>query len=327
MRLGKMDKPSNRFSRGRVWGRLALAAMLCLLASGCSIRRFAINQLGNALAHSGTTFAADDDPELVRGAVPFSLKLIESLLAETPRHEGLLLAAASGFTQYSFAFVQQDAEELQATDLEASEAGRTRARRLYLRARNYALRGLEVRHPGFGQTLRADPRSAVQALGQNDVELMYWTAAAWGSLISLSKNDPEVIADQPVVEALIDRALELDEDYGDGALHAFLISYESSRQSGTGTAEARARRHFERAMQLSGGKQAGPLVSLAEAVCIQKQDAREFKALLERALALNPDAAPEARLVNLVMQRRARWLLSRLDDLFLLEPANTETTK
>ena len=91
---------------------IAWAVVLLALAgsSGCSIRKFAINKLGDALAHSGTTFASDDDPEFVKGAVPFSLKLIESLLSETPRHTGLLLAASSGFTQYSFAFVQQDGD-------------------------------------------------------------------------------------------------------------------------------------------------------------------------------------------------------------------------
>jgi len=44
-------------------------------------------------------FASDDDPELVREAVPFSLKLIESLLEQSPQHRGLLYAASSGFTQ------------------------------------------------------------------------------------------------------------------------------------------------------------------------------------------------------------------------------------
>ena len=80
--------------------------LLSLAGSGCSIKRLAVNKLGNALASGGTTFAADDDPELVKAAAPFSLKLMETLLAENPRHEGLLLASASGFTQYAFAFVQ-----------------------------------------------------------------------------------------------------------------------------------------------------------------------------------------------------------------------------
>jgi predicted anti-sigma-YlaC factor YlaD len=59
------------------------------------------------------------------------------------------------------------------------------------------------------------------------------------------------------------------------------------------------------------------MVSFAEAVCVQKQDLEQFETLLHRALAINPDAKPEWRLVNLVMQRRAKWLLSRTDQLFL----------
>ena len=69
-------------------------------------------------------------------------------------------------------------------------------------------------------------------------------------------------------------------------------------------------------MQLSQGFQAGPLVSLAENVSQPKQNRKEFESLLNRALAVNVDAKPEYRLVNLVMQRRARWLLARADQLF-----------
>jgi len=65
-----------------------------MLGQGCSIKRLAVNKVGNALAGGGTTFASDDDPELVKAAVPFSLKLMESLLAENPRHEKLLLVYA-----------------------------------------------------------------------------------------------------------------------------------------------------------------------------------------------------------------------------------------
>ncbi len=300
------------------------AAVLLVLAStsGCSIRKFAINKLGDALAHSGTTLASDDDPDFVKGAVPFSLKLIEGLLSETPRHSGLLLAAASGFTQYSYAFVEADADEMEEKDLAAATALRGRARKLYLRARNYGLRGLEVKLPGLEKALRANPRAALLATAKADVPFLYWTAAAWGSAISLSKDIPDLIADQPVVEALIDRALALDPDFGDGALHSFLITYEPSRQGVQGDANVRSRAHFDRAMALTKGGQAGPLVALAEAVSVKTQNLEEFKSLLNRALAINVDDQPEWRLVNLVMQRRAHWLLGHVEDLFLTtEPA------
>lgn len=297
--------------------RPVVLATCALLAAGCSINRMAVNRIGDALAESGTTFASDDDPELIGDAVPFSLKLMESLLASNPKHRGLLLATTSGFTQYAYAFVQQQADSLEDVDVTRARAARARAKRLYLRARDYGLRGLETRHKGFGAALRARPREAARLATQDDVPLLYWTAAAWGAAVSLSKDDPNLVADQPAFEALIDRALELDETFDSGAIHGFLISYESARQGAKGDPNERARRHFDRAVELTNGQAASPFVSYAEAVSVMKQDRAEFESLLRRALAIDPDAKPEWRLANLIMQRRARWLLSRQDDLFL----------
>jgi predicted anti-sigma-YlaC factor YlaD len=291
-----------------------------IAGSGCSLLRwYAIDQLANAVAHSGTTWSSEEDPDLLKAAAPFSLKLMESVLAETPQHQGLLSATASGFTQYAFAFVQQDADELEARDLAAAEALRTRAKRLYLRARNYGLRGLAVNHPGFPNALLADPRAAVRATTTADVPFLYWTAAGWAAAISLSVDTPELIAQIPAMEALMDRALELNDRYNRGAIHTFLITYEMSRQGAAGDPAARARAHFERAMALAEGTSAAPLVALAEAVAVRQQDLKGFESLLNRALAMNPDAHPDTRLLNLVMQRRARWLLSRKAELFLIE--------
>src|SRR5882724_7355406 len=174
---------------------LVAGLILCCAGSGCSIRRYALNQAADVLAQSGATFASDDDPELIKAAAPFSLKLMESLLAENPRHPGLLAAAASGFTQYAYAFVQEDAEEAEPRDLAAAEAFRARARRLYLRARGYGLRGLEVRHPGFGKGLRGSPGTAARAARGNDVPLLYWTAVSWAAAIGDSKDNPDLIGD------------------------------------------------------------------------------------------------------------------------------------
>ena len=316
--LGAVGRQRWAVSSRTGWLRLGTAALLGALLTGCSIKKMAVNKLGNGLASGGTVFASDDDPELIRAAVPFSLKLMESLLAENPRHAGLLFATASGFTQYAFAFVQQDADEMEDKDAAVAEAMRQRARRLYVRARNYGLRGLALAHPNFEKELRQNPKTALRTTTRNEVPLLYWTAASWGSAISLSKDDPQLISEVPQVEALIDRALELDEAWNEGALHGFLVSYEMSRQGAAGDAAERSRKHFTRAMELAGGKQAGPLVSYAESVCMQKQDLKQFESLLNQALAINADTHPNYRLVNLVMQRRARWLLSKKEDLFLI---------
>ncbi len=296
--------------------RICVPLLALLATAGCSVRRYAVSQLGDALARgSGSAFASDNDPELIREAAPFSLKLMESLVAENPRDENLLLAAARGFTQYSYAFVQQDADELEATDVKAARAMHVRARRLYLRARDYGLRALEVRHPGFTAALAADPSRAVALATREDVPLLYWTAAPWAAAIALGKDQPDLIAELPEVDALIDRAVALDEAWDHGTLHTFLISYDLAR-GGPG-AEARCRRDFDRAVALSGGKLAAPYVNYAEAVPLQRQQAGEFRRVLGEALAINPDADPPNRLENLVEQHRARWLLGRMDELFL----------
>ncbi|HSU63499.1 MAG TPA: TRAP transporter TatT component family protein, partial [Burkholderiales bacterium] len=229
---------------------LVLAASLLALG-GCAVRQLAVNSLGDAIAQGGAAFAADDDPELIRAAAPFSLKLIESLLAESPEHKGLLLAASRGFTQYAYAFVQQEAEEAEDHDLAGSLRLEDRARRMYRRARDYGLRGLALNRSDFERRLRADPRRTAAALPLADVPLLYWTAASWGARIGLSKDQPDVLGELPIVEALMDRALELDESFERGAIHTFMIGYESVRQDRAGDPALRARRHFARAMQLS----------------------------------------------------------------------------
>lgn len=307
-------------------GSSGVLCALLVLGTGCStVKRTAVNQLGDALASGGSVYASDDDPELIRAAAPFSLKLMESLLAESPQHRGLLLAAASGFTQYGYAFVQQDADQWESTDLDAADRARDRARRLFLRARDYGLRGLEVSQAGFTLALRDAPTAAVRACRVEDVPFLYWTAAAWAAAIAVKKDRPDLIAQLPQVEALLDRALELDETFAQGALHTLMISYEMARQGGAGNPEDRALQHFKRAVEL-GPNTASPYVTLAESVCVQKQDRARFEELLRQALAVDADAYPETRLVTLILQRRARWLLERVDELFLPPEPSSKTT-
>ncbi len=294
-----------------------LPLLAALLLSGCSVKKFAINKVGDSLANSGATYASDDDPDLVGQAVPFGLKLMEGLLAESPKHRGLLFAASSSFTEYAYAYVQEPSEELESEDLARANFLKARARRLYLRARDYGLRGLETKHPGFGASLREDSKKAVRSTTRRDVPLLYWTAVSWGAAIALSKDRPDLVAEQPLVETLVDRAYELDPDFGHGAIDQFLISYESARQGAKGDFASRSKQHFDRAVALTSGQSASPFVAYAESVSAQKQNRGEFEALLQKALAVDPDARPEWRLSNLIEQRRARWLLSRENELFL----------
>lgn len=301
----------------RMLSSLTLFAIM-LVFSGCSIQRFAADRLGDAMAEGGASvFATDDDPELIGAALPFSLKTIEMLLAQSPHNKKLLMGATSGFTQYAYAYVQNDADMVEDTDLTRATALRERAVKLYRRALAYGIRGLEETQPRFAQLVRTDPETALAPFKKGDVPLLYWTAAAWGAAISLDKTNAALSADLPYVDAIIRRALELDEGFDHGAIHEFLITYEGGRPAAGGGSVDLARRHFERAVQLSGGFRAGPLVAFAETVDVSAQDSAAFRKHLEQALAIDADAVPEKRLANIIAQQRARWLLSRMDRLFL----------
>ncbi|MBS0396863.1 MAG: hypothetical protein JSR54_19735, partial [Proteobacteria bacterium] len=196
--------------QGTLGGARRAFALLCALAllTGCSAQRLLVDRVGDAVAQGGNVYASDPDVELVGAASPFGLKLMESLLAESPRHAGLLLALARGYTQYAYAYVETPADALEARDVEAAYAERDRARRLYLRARDYGLRRLELAHPGLGAALAREPAQALAACTRPEADALYWTAAAWGAAIALGKDDAFLVGTLPAVRALGARALE-----------------------------------------------------------------------------------------------------------------------
>jgi predicted anti-sigma-YlaC factor YlaD len=298
------------------------AAIVCALAlafSGCSIKMMAINTLGNALSEGASNFATDDDPELIRGAVPFALKTIEGLIEQSPKHKGLLTAAASGFTQYAYAFVQMEADYTEAQDLDRATAMRTRAKKLYLRARDYGLRSLEVEFPGFRDRLRTDPDTALARTTKKHVPQLYYTAAAWAAAFAIDKADSQLSVDQFIIETLMQRAIALDETWDMGSLHDFFVTWEGGRSSVGGSLD-KARQHFDRSLALSAGRRVAPFVTYAEVVSVGSQNKKEFQDLLTQALEVDTNKAPTQKLANIIGQRRARWLLSRVDELFVEPP-------
>ena len=295
---------------------------LTALSSSCSMKRMVANGVGNAISSGPDVFGSDNDPELVRDALPFGLKTMESLLQTVPKHRGLLLTACKGFTQYAAAFVQMEADRVESGDYARANEMRERALKLYLRARDYGLRGLALRNKGIGRQLQLDPRAATARIRLADMPMLYWTAAAWGSAISLGKDRAELLADLPAVRALMERGLALDESYDGGAVHEAMIVLQSLPPAMGGSPDS-ARAHFERAVALSKGERASPYVTMAQSVSVMTQNRAEFDHLLRQALAVDPDRDPTQRLATIVIQRRARMLLEREDDLFL----DADTTK
>ena len=291
------------------------------LISGCSLQTMAVNAVMPTIANP-EVYLSEEDPELVRDALPFLLKTVESVLEATPSRKDALLFANNGFLLYATAFLQHDAAIAEWTDYERAAELNERARRMYLRARDYGLRLVEIEHPGITDSLLEDPVAAVRVFEVEDVETLYYLGGAWMLAINLSLDRPALVADLPSARALLDRALLLDESYNRGGLHAAFITVESVGEA-LGGSYQRAREHFDRAVALSDGLDAGPYISMAVGVSIAQENRQEFVELLETALAIDVDKEPANRLLNVLSQKRARMLLDHVDDLFF-EPLDEE---
>ena len=314
--VGDMGK---RLEKMRLLPLFALTAATSLVAvgfTGCST--MINNAVANALTGGGAAavFTEDSDPELVRDALPFAIKMYEALLFSTPRHQGLMLTTGSLFIMYANAFVQGPAEMLPFYEWEAREEGLARAKQLYLRGHRILLNALEQRHRGFtsaGQSVEA-MQSFAQRFRPRDVPFLYWAVASGLAAFSLDVFDFDLAANIPVWHVMIERAFELDPDF-DG-LDEFLLLYFASLPESLGGDRERARFHFERAMARSGGNSTAALISYARAISVREHDFDTFEELLERVLAINPDDNPSTRLVTILDQRKARWLLYNADDFF-----------
>jgi predicted anti-sigma-YlaC factor YlaD len=292
--------------------------LLILQPAACSFKKMAVRTLAGALTESSAgAFASDDDPQLVREALPFALKTMEALLQSTPDNKALLTATAAGFVQYSHAFVLLPADAVEKENLQAARQGRERAKRLFLRARDYGLRALEISHPGISGAMAENPPRALDKTRNKDLAALYWTGVAWGSAISVAKDDMALVAQLPIVSALLQRALVLDESWQNGAIHEFFIVFDASRSQAEGGGIQKAEKHFQRAMELNQGRSVSPMVSFAESVCVRRQNRNRFESLLKQVIAFDVNQYPEYRLSNILAQQKAKWLLENIDDLFI----------
>lgn len=295
------------------WGdaislRLLNLLMVVLLLSGCAVRSYVVNQTADVFSSQG--LSDEDDLQLAREASAFYLKTSESLLRQTPGHLKLAEAVSAGFTQYAYAFVAFEAEKIDSNQPDVAAKMRERAARLYSRAYRHAMVALEKNQPGFAVALTQNDAKKRPKLKPAEVPLAYWSAASLGGKVSMSKDDPDVVADLPLSMRLAELAWQTDPTFGQGALSSLMGTLEAARVGGS---RQKAERFFDQAIAMGEGKEAGPLVAKAEGVALPNQNKAQFEQLLQQALKVSQN---HRSLQNEVMRERAQWLLLSADDLF-----------
>lgn len=215
-------------------------------------------------------------------------------------------------TGYAYAFLSAKADRLVDDDYFKAQKKYNKARVHYIKGWKRGMAGLEANHPGFGEALDKNPGDAIMMTDAGDLDLLYWTAASLGASIGLSLDKPDMIIRLPQVGIMAYRISELQPNYNNGAAWELLMAYEASRPAMMGGSIKLARHYYEEALKYSKGQSAGLFVSYGENICVQQQDRAAFEEMMNRALAVKGGG-----IINRMARSRAKWLLSRLDELFL----------
>jgi len=300
-----------------------LVLLIVPLLGSCSINKMVINKVSDALTGggAGTVFTGDDDPRLVGDALPFAIKLYESLLDQNPDHQGLIVMTGSLFVMYANAFVQGPAEMMSVDQYEEKSLALDRAKKLYLRGVAILERGINNKYPGmlgeWGPEENPKFTQALSKMKKEDIPMFYWYAAGTLSAYALNAFDISLGLRVPRIISMMEKAYELDSNYNSGALDDFFLILYGALPDGMGGDPEKALVHYQRAVEKSGGRLAGPYVSYAQIIAVNNQNYEDFKANLEKALAVDPALDRNNTLVNTINQRKARYLLGKAPDLFV----------
>lgn len=297
---------------------LVLFAFLMFFLQSCSVSRLAVKKAGETLSNQqSTVFTGEDDPELVRDALPFTMKFYETILEKDSTNAELYLATGKLFCLYAQAFILFPSDTLPDSMADQKKAMKKRAKKLLLRGRDYCLRGLEIRHPGFSALLKGkSPDSALALTSQADTSFLYWCAASWMAAIISDRSDLALGMTIKKAASLMLRVAELNDQYDNGAAHEILCAYKSSIPKSIGGSDEQAREHFQKALTYSSGEKVSPFVTLATSLSVKDKNRTEFIEMLQKALSVNIQKQPSLKLQNTIYQQRARWLLANADRFF-----------
>ncbi|HHM04401.1 MAG TPA: hypothetical protein ENJ19_01485 [Gammaproteobacteria bacterium] len=279
---------------GRV--KILLIAAVLLSVGACT-------SLSERLAHNlGAAILNEDDPETVRSGAPAFLLLLDSLVMDAPDDVALLRAGADLNGAYATAFAE-DSE---------------RAARLTEKARDYGRRALCEDYPEVCAKEHGAFEDYVPTLAridEDDVATLYTYGAAWAAWVDTHSDDWNAVADLAKIEAVMERVIELDEDFEWGRAHLYLAVINSQLPPSLGGRPDKARAHFRLAISISQGKDLIAKVEYARRYARLMFDQALHDRLLQEVLAADPHS-PDLVLSNVLAQRAARSLLAGSADYF-----------
>ena len=305
---------------------IVLVFSLLLVLSACSPRKMAVHEMAGMVDTGMTALEQDDDLEMLEQALPANIKLLEIFLASSPEDTHLLTLLARSYGSYNFMLLEPKFEDAQfrALSSDADEAPETEAlhlkqkvSRYYQKGSAYALKALEIRHPGCRTALKKVDtiEPFMQRIGNKDVPAIFWYGFNLAAWINLNRDSVHAIAQAHIAEKCMRRVVELQPDYFNGSAHLVLMAYYASRSPMMGGNLNAARVHYDALKQMAGDDFLMADLFYARYYLQQIQDRPACEALLE-TIDNASNQKSNYPLFNKVAGDRALIYLAALDELF-----------
>ena len=283
----------------RQFFRIIFLPGLALLVSGCA------SLVSSVTEDLSRAILSHDDPATVESGAPAYLLMVDGFIQGDPENEDILRSGASLYAAYAGVFVEDEA----------------RARKLAGRSFDYARRSACEYDESLCEPRKRDFQEWRRVLAEfddeDDLPFLNTLAQSWLVWIRANSSDWAAIGDLPRVERLLETVLRIDETFDKGSPHMYLGILNTLRPPALGGEPEKGRKHFERALEISGGNNLGAKVAMAEHYARITYDRELHDKLLEEVIAADPDdGAGTFTLMNVMAQRRARDLLASADDYF-----------
>ena len=274
---------------------LALLAAVFLQGCGAVVGTMAAQTLASAVLNQ-------DDPEVVAGGLPAYMLMVDGFIQQSPENDGLLAGGAQLFALYGSSF----------------ESDPSHAVVLTAKGRRYGEQAMCVEHPPACDWMGLEYDLFVRELtevGSRQKEALYSYAVSWLSHLDTASDDWSAVAELPWVQAVFERLLEIDETYEQGGVHLYLGILNALRPPALGGRPEVAKAHFERAIELSGGRDLSAKMEYARRYARMVFDQQLHDRLLMEVLEA-PVSAPGLTLFNVLAQREAAELLKSSEEYF-----------
>jgi len=268
------------------------------------MNKLVIRQSSRLLDYGVLALYEETDLQVAEQALASNIILLEGMVKGDPQNPKLVLLTTQALTGYALAFAEDTTPE--------------RAKVFYLRARDLGMTILKEKRQ-FSAALDESLENlqlAMQHFGKEDVPLLFWTGFAWAGWINLSLDDPQSFADLTKVQAIMQRVLDLDETYFNGATLLFFGSVWGVRPKMFGGDPEKAREFFEQNLQLTKGNFLLSYIYYVKYYAVKTLDEELFDRLIDKVVTTPVDVLPQYRLLNVIAKEKAQDLISKKADIF-----------